>query len=139
MNNPLATPRITRTLLLIAALFALWSPARGLATAVGAGLSLLNWLALRWLAGRILDNGQAVALEGGASSVGKALASLLLFAKIGLLMGLVFVLINRLQLDAIGLVFGLGVLFVGPVVAGLMAAAPRPLSPSAANAAREER
>jgi hypothetical protein len=115
--NSLATPRTTRILLLIAAgfvalAFALWGAERGIAASVGAGLSVLNWLALRWLTGRIVR----------ADAPGKGFASLLLVGKIGVLMAVVYILISRLHLDPIGLAFGLGVLFIGPVVVGLVGA-----------------
>jgi hypothetical protein len=66
----------------------------------------------------------------------------LLVGKIGLLMAVVFILISRLALDPIGLAFGLGILFLGPVIAGLLSAtngSVQSLDPSAASAAREER
>jgi hypothetical protein len=122
-----SSARMTRPLLLIAAsvtclAFAIWGAQRGMAAAVGAGLSLVNWFALRWLVARMFE---------GQSN--RAALGVLLMAKIGVLIGVVYVLIGRLQLDPVGLAFGLGVLFVGPVVAGLLA------NPSAASSAREER
>lgn len=113
MSLPLATQRMTRPLLLIAAAdvalaASIWGGSRAFAAAIGAGLSVANWFALRWLAGRLVGNG-----------AGKAALSLLLIAKIGILMVSVFVLINRLAIDPVGLAFGLGVLFVGPVLAAL--------------------
>ncbi|MDB4988420.1 MAG: hypothetical protein JWN04_3598, partial [Myxococcaceae bacterium] len=62
-------------------------------------------------------------------------------AKIGLLMAIVFILINRVRLDPIGLAFGLSVLFIGPVLAGILTAGngAGQLDPSAALPAREER
>src|SRR3712207_6417496 len=115
MNLPASAQRMTRPLLLIAAAvvalaFALWGTERGLAALVGAALSLGNWFALRFLAQRLVG--------AAGSSAG---LSILLIAKIGLLMGLVYVLINRVRLDPVGLAFGLSVLFVGPVLAGLLA------------------
>lgn len=118
MNQGIATDKTTRVLLLIAAAFVavafgLWGQARGVAALVGAVVSVVNWLALRWLTGRIVDP------EAGPS---KAAMSLLLVAKIGVLMALVYILIQRLHLDPIGLAFGLGVLFIGPVIANLAGA-----------------
>jgi hypothetical protein len=123
---------MTRPLLLIAAsvsciAFALWGAQRGLAASVGAGLSLINWFALRYLVARMFDGGNKAAL------------GMLLMAKIGALIGVVFVLISRVRLDPIGLAFGLGVLFIGPAVAGLLANSSGSLNPSAATSAREER
>jgi hypothetical protein len=136
MSATSTTDRMTRPMLLIAGIvassaFAIWGSTRGLAALVGAALAVGNWFALRWLAARLLGSGQRGAGLG-----------LLLIAKIGLLMGIVFVLINRVRLDPIGLAFGLGVLFVGPVLASVLTAgtsAASSLDPSAARAAREER
>lgn len=166
MTNALATPKTTRLLLLIAAClvtlaYAQWGVVRGTATLVGAGLSLLNWLALRWLTARILepdtDAGErevvvdardpARAVDAGdlarsvdarGSARSKAFISLLLVGKIGVLIGVVYVLIQHLRVDPVGLAFGLGVLFIGPLVAGVVSGG-RALHPPAAAAAREER
>lgn len=152
MTNALATPKTTRVLLLIAGcLVALayvqWGPARGHAALVGAALSLLNWFALRWFTGRLVYGGAASGAEASAaagsadraaSASSKALVSLLLVGKIGLLIATVYVLIQHLRIDPVGLAFGLGVLFVGPLVASLATGAGS-LHPSAASAAREER
>jgi hypothetical protein len=132
MSLPAQTQRMTRPLLLIAAsvtcvAFAIWGAQRGQAAAIGAGLSVVNWFVLRWLVSRMFDGGNKAAL------------GLLLMAKIGALIAVVYVLISRLQIDPIGLAFGLGVLFVGPAVAGLLANASGSFNPSAAPSAREER
>lgn len=137
MNLPLDTQRMTRPLLIIAAIlvslaYALWGAERAEAAFVGAGVGLGNWFALRWLVQRLVASG----------STQRAGLSLLLIGKIALLMAIVFVLIVRLKLDAIGLAFGLSILFVGPVLAGLLSSTTgsvTPMDPSAANAAREER
>jgi hypothetical protein len=141
MTMPLATQRMTRPLLTIAAIlvslaYAIWGQDRAVAAAIGAGVGLGNWFALRWLMQRLVSSGSAH----------KAGLSLLLVGKIGLLMAIVFVLISRLALDPIGVAFGLSVLFLGPVVAGLLSAPTtgqvQSLDPSAAlptAPAREER
>lgn len=134
MSSSLATPRTTRILLLIAACFvalafALWGVERGIAASVGASLSVLNWLALRWLTGRIVNG------EGTS----KGSASLLLVGKIGFLIGAVYILIARLHIDPVGLVFGLGVLFIGPLVVGIVGAGRPNDSVRSAPVAREER
>jgi hypothetical protein len=145
-SNP-PIQRLTRPLLTIAAIlvstaYALWGANRAQAALVGAAVGLLNWFALCWLMGRMVQ----------VPSARRALLSLLLVAKIGLLMAAVFFLISKLALDPLGLAFGLGVLFLGPVVAGLLTftsgsdsalarsrAEPRALTESpAASAAREE-
>jgi hypothetical protein len=136
MSLPSSTQRMTLPLLLVAVAmvaiaFAIWGSTRGVAALIGASIGVGNWFALRWLASRLVSNGG-----------GKAAVSLLLVAKIVALMGIVFVLINRLQVDPIGLAFGLGVLFVGPVLAGLLtggAGSTQSLDPSAVRSAREER
>ena len=136
MSLPSSTQRMTLPLLLVAVAmvaiaFAIWGSTRGVAALIGAAIGVGNWFALRWLAGRLVSNGG-----------GKAAVSLLLVAKIVALMGIVFVLINRLQVDPIGLAFGLGVLFVGPVLAGLLtggAGSAQSLDPSAVRSAREGR
>jgi hypothetical protein len=136
MTMSAPTQRMTRPLLLIAAIvvvsaFTLWGQTRGVAALVGASLSVANWFALRWLSARLV----------GAGARGATLG-LLLIAKIGLLMAIVFVLINRVQLDPLGIAFGLGVLFVGPVLASLLTAgagAASSLDPTAARSAGEER
>jgi hypothetical protein len=115
MTTALASIKSARLLLVIAAgfvalAFGMWGVTRGLAALIGATLSVLNWLALRWLTERIAKTeGQS---KGGAS--------LLLVAKMGLLMALVYILIQRLNVDPIGLAFGLGVLFIGPVLTALV-------------------
>jgi hypothetical protein len=141
MTNALATPKTTRVLLLIAGCLVVlayvqWGAARGTAALVGAALSLLNWFALRWFTARLISG---AAVDGSAASgSAKALVSLLLMGKIGLLIAIVYLLIQHLRVDPVGLAFGLGVLFIGPVVAGLVSGAGS-VHPSAANAAREER
>jgi hypothetical protein len=151
MTNALATPKTTRVLLLIAGCvvalaYVQWGAARGLAALVGAAISLLNWFALRWFTARLVygaaDKASAASGSGdrGSAQSGatKAFVSLLLMGKIGLLFAVIYVLIQQLQLDPLGLAFGLAVLFIGPVVASLVGGTAS-LHPSAANAAREER
>ena len=142
MSLPQTTQRMTRPMLAIAVAvvalaFSLWGSERGVAALIGASLSVGNWFALRWLASRLV-----------ASSGSSAVLSMLLIAKIGLLMAIVFVLINRLSIDALGLAFGLGVLFVGPVLAALASTSTgtaqvggpeSPLHSPAVRSAREER
>jgi hypothetical protein len=137
MTSPLATQRMTRPLLIVAAIlvsiaFGVWGTERGVAALAGVGVGLGNWFALRWLMARLVL----------AQTPQRAAISFLLVAKIGLLMAIVFVLISRLALDPIGLAFGLSVLFLGPVIAGLLTnttGSTPSLDPSAASAAREER
>jgi hypothetical protein len=152
MTSTFATTRINRTLLalafgLSALAFGVWGTERGIAATVGAIVALLNWFALRWLGTRIASG----------TTNQRAAVSMLLVGKIGVLMALTYVLINKLQLDPIGLCLGLGVLFLGPVLGSLLdATATPPMTPglpaepgkgdtvhvtqaSAADAARQER
>ena len=140
MSLPASVQRVNRPLLLVAALvsalaFSLGGTARGVAALLGATLAVGNWYALRWLGGRFVSGA-----SGGAGS--STALSLLLIGKIGLLMAIVYVLIARVRVDPIGLALGLGVLFVGPVLAGLSiasAGSSQSADPAAARAAREER
>ena len=53
------TPAVAAMGVLVTALsFSAWGLERGSATAVGAVLSVLNWMALRWLLGRLTANGR---------------------------------------------------------------------------------
>lgn len=134
MSLPATSRRMNRPIVLIAAstvavAFALWDVPRASAALIGAALSVANWFALRWLVVRLASQPQSPLLSG-----------ILLVAKIGVLIGAVFVLISRLGVDPIGLAFGLSVLFVGPVLAALRTLGPTAsLDPSAARPAREER
>lgn len=87
-----------------------WGAERGAAAAIGSALSVLNWVSLRFLVGRILS----------AESASRAGFSLLLVAKMGALMGVLFLLMQHFAVEPLGLVLGLGVLFVGPVLGALM-------------------
>lgn len=134
MNHATVSLRISRTLFALAAAvsalaFVNGGVDRGLAACLGAGLSLANWFALRWLGARIMQGQGAL----------RALVSMLLVGKIGLLVAIVFVLVNTLGLDPIGLCLGLSVLFFGPVLGALLAGSAESTKPSAATAAHEER
>jgi hypothetical protein len=115
MTSPTNIQRLTRPLLTLAAIlvsaaFAMWDSARGLAALAGAIVGVANWFSLSWLMGRLVLAKQAQ----------RAAISLLLVAKIGLLMAIVYVLVRHLRLDAVGLLWGLSVLFLGPVVSVLL-------------------
>ncbi len=103
--------------------YAVWGVDHGIAALVGGGVSLANWFVLRFLVTRI-TTGQ---------NQSKAGFSLLLVAKMGVLVATVFVLIHRLALEPLGLVLGLSTLFVAPVLSALVGAGS--LAPSAAVAA----
>jgi hypothetical protein len=134
MNLPPQSSRISRTMIALAlAISALafvnGGMDRGVAATVGAGLSVINWLALRWFAGRIMAG------EGAA----RAVASMLIVAKLGLLMTLVYLLINVWHLEPVGFCLGLSVLFLGPIVGGLLGGPSDGVSHPATAAKAEER
>ena len=116
MNNPIVT-RINRSFAAIAllmvgvAVLSGGGAERGVAALVGAGLAMLNWQVLRWVLGRFMR----------ATERQKAGLMLLVVAKMALLMGLVVVLMIRFELEALGFLLGLSVLFLGPVVGALWA------------------
>jgi hypothetical protein len=115
MTVPTTIQRLNRPLLTLAAIlvssaYALWGAERGVAAFAGVVVGLANWFSLSWLMGRLVIAQQAQ----------RAVISLLLVAKIGLLMAIVFVLMRHLALDAVGLLWGLSVLFLGPVVSALL-------------------
>ncbi len=114
MNKPL----LTLAAILVSAAYGLWGAERGVAALAGAIVGLANWFSLSWLMGRLVL----------AQTAQRALNSLLLVAKIGLLMAIVFVLMRHLQLDAIGLHWGLSVLFLGPVVSVLLVGTSTPVA-----------
>ncbi len=88
-------------------------------TGVGATLGFANLLALRRLVGRITEGGLA----------GKGLVVVLLFAKMGALMGLVFLVIARKWVEPIPFVVGLSTLVVGLITAALFVAG-KPADPT---------
>lgn len=87
-------------------------PHRGTAALVGGGLSALNWLALSWLVGRATTG----------STQARGIFMLLVVAKMGLTMAAVALLIRFSGLDALGLLIGLGVMFIGPLLGALLGA-----------------
>ncbi|MFT3921250.1 MAG: hypothetical protein QM778_01820 [Myxococcales bacterium] len=110
LNRPL----LTLAAILVSAAFGLWGSERALAALAGVIVGLANWFSLGWLMGRLVL----------AQRAQRAVISLLLVGKIGLLMAIVFVLLRHLKLDAVGLLWGLSVLFLGPVISALLVGAP---------------
>lgn len=90
--------------------FAAWGTERGVAAAIGSTVGVLNWISLRWLVGKMLV----------AESALRAGFGLLLVAKMGALMGVLFVLMQHFAIEPLGLILGLGVLFAGPVLGALL-------------------
>jgi hypothetical protein len=110
------------------ACYGVWGAERGSAAAIGGALSVVNMLSLRWMVNRMM----------AATDRQRAGLSLLLVAKMGALIAVVVLLINHLSVEPIGLMLGLSVLFVGPVLGGLMADPSSASDPSPAGAAGEE-
>ncbi len=121
-----ALPLIAGFIALVA--YAIWGVDRGIAALVGGAVSVINWTTLRWLAKRIM----------GGRPEQRAALSMLLVAKMGALMAIVFILIHKLALDPIGLVLGLATLFIAPLLSATLGTG-SPTEPNAANAASEER
>lgn len=82
----------------------------GFSTAAGAALALGNFYIYRWVAGRI---------TGGNIRRQSAL-SLLLVAKMGALMGLVYLLIARHWVDPLGFIVGLSALVLGLLAGSIL-------------------
>ncbi len=109
---------LDRTALFVAAIgaaltactFLLGGTAAGIGAAVGAGLALLNWMGLRWAGGRLLR-------PGAAGPRGRLSASLLLGAKTALLMVVIWALVVRAHVHAVGLLVGLSALMLGVLLA----------------------
>lgn len=102
--------------LLVVIAFAGFGSRVGLGALVGLLVSLLNFAALRFLAGRIVSGGgKQGALVG------------LLMLKLGLLAALCFVLIVRLGVDGFGFALGCGGLILAIFTASLLPAPPEPV------------
>lgn len=95
--------------LVISAACTTYSLYMGVSALVGVGLSVGNWLAMRWVASRLLAG--AVASRAGAT--------ILLLSKMGLLAGSVFILLWKSWVHPIGLVLGLASLTFGALLGGL--------------------
>lgn len=115
MNPAHEKPSLTGMLALLGvaitlACWMVWGTERGVAAGMGAALSVLNWMSLRWLVGRVI----------AAKAAMRVGFSLLLVAKMGALMAVLFVLMQRFSVEPLGLMLGLGVFFVGPVLGALL-------------------
>lgn len=99
--------------LLTGAAFLLAGAPVAIGAAVGGALSLLNWIALRWV-GRQLTSGAVRQ---------KRAAGVLLALKMGVLMVLCWFLVTKLGVDPIGLMVGLTGLVLGVVLGSARIAA----------------
>jgi len=98
---------------LVAAL--VWGFGReALGTSAGGLLAVANWLALRWLVGRLLG------VRRGGGGRRTVLLALLFAAKIAVLVGAVWALIRWGALDPLPLAFGYSALVVGLIGAALL-------------------
>ena len=94
----------------VGAVYALMGGAAALSTAIGVGVGLLNWFIQKFIVGRLLSGGQK-------SQLG---AALLLFLKMGLLMGGLFVLLRSGLVQLIPFTVGISTLVVGVIAGGLI-------------------
>ena len=93
--------------LLTAAALLLGGVSMGVGAAVGGVFAVVNWMAMGWLGKRLLVSNER----------GKALWGLLLAAKMGISMIVVWAILSTGAIDPIGFVIGLGGLVLG-IVAG---------------------
>jgi hypothetical protein len=87
--------------------FLVAGPAFGLGTAVGAIVALANWSVIQWIVGRVT----------GGTTRSQAGFMLLLVAKMGALMALVYVVLSRGWIQPIAFAVGMSALF-GGLIAG---------------------
>ena len=97
--------------LFVALAFGVFGLRTAIGAATGAALGIGNWHLLRYALGRL------VAARGGNAGMG-GVAFLLMF-KLGLNAALAFIVIRRLQVDALGFMIGFGALVMGILVASL--------------------
>ena len=94
----------------VGAVYALMGAEAALSTAVGVGVGLVNWLIQKFIVGRLLSGGQKSQLGAAA----------LLFLKMGLLMGGLFVLLRSGFVQLIPFTVGISTLVVGVIAGGLI-------------------
>jgi len=90
-------------ILLTGVVFAMAGASAGRSAAIGAGLAVVNWYLLRYLVGRVMS----------AGSGGKAGVVLLVFLKMGALMGLIALLLFMGVVEPIAFTVGLSALAGG--------------------------
>jgi hypothetical protein len=94
----------------VGAVYGLMGAESALSTAIGAGIGLLNWFMQKFIVGRLLSGGQKSQLGAAA----------LLFLKLGLLMGGLFVLLQSGLVQLIPFTVGISTLVVGVIAGGLI-------------------
>jgi hypothetical protein len=114
--NKIAADRMTYYvvalgLIAVGAVYALMGAESAISTACGVAVGLLNWFIQKFIVGRLLSSG------GQKSQLG---AAALLFLKMGLLMGGLFVLLRSGLVQLIPFTVGISTLVVGVIAGGLV-------------------
>lgn len=97
-------------LIAVGSVYALMGATAAISTAVGVAVGLLNWFIQKFIVGRLLSGGQKSQLGAAA----------LLFLKMGLLMGGLFVLLRSGLVQLIPFTVGISTLVVGVIAGGLV-------------------
>jgi len=97
-------------LIAVGSVYALMGSDAAISTAIGVAVGLLNWFIQKFIVGRLLSGGQKSQLGAAA----------LLFLKMGLLMGGLFVLLRSGLVQLIPFTVGISTLVVGVIVGGLV-------------------
>jgi hypothetical protein len=113
--NRIAADRMTYVVIAlgvvaVGAVYGLMGADAALSTAIGAAVGLLNWFMQKFIVGRMLSGGQKSQLGAAA----------LLFLKLGLLMGGLFVLLRSGLVQLIPFTVGISTLVVGVIAGGLI-------------------
>jgi hypothetical protein len=113
--NRIAADRMTYVVIAlgvvaVGAVYGLMGAEAALSTAIGVAVGLLNWLMQKFIVGRMLSGGQKSQLGAAA----------LLFLKLGLLMGGLFVLLRSGLVQLIPFTVGISTLVVGVIAGGLI-------------------
>ncbi len=98
-------------LIAVGAVYALMGAEAAISTAIGVAVGLVNWFIQKFIVGRLLSSG------GQKSQLG---AAALLFLKMGLLMGGLFVLLRSGLVQLIPFTVGISTLVVGVIAGGLI-------------------
>lgn len=97
-------------LIAVGTVYALMGSEAAISTAIGVAVGLLNWFIQKFIVGRLLSGGQKSQLGAAA----------LLFLKMGLLMGGLFVLLRSGLVQLIPFTVGISTLVVGVIAGGLV-------------------
>jgi hypothetical protein len=97
-------------LIAVGSVYALMGSEAAISAAIGVAVGLLNWFIQKFIVGRMLSGGQKSQLGAAA----------LLFLKMGLLMGGLFVLLRSGFVQLIPFTVGISTLVVGVIAGGLI-------------------